>query len=119
MFIKMTQHWRQIIGLENIDLCAVASGVNKFPFLVTIREIFLSSFPHLPRKCPASPGKYYNKNITFTMEHNEILQKAMSPTPFPNGIYRHVIRCYNDDDPIGFALYFHIQINIRLNEERF
>lgn len=118
-FIKSGYVWRQILSFNNVDVCAVAAGVNNFPFLVTVRDIFLAKFTVFPRRCPALPGKYYARNISLTLDDSQSLNDAMSPTPLPNGVYRHVIRWFNKDDPIGFALYFHIEINIRMNEDRF
>lgn len=44
----------------------------------------------------------------------------ISPTILPNGIYRHVIKFYVDKyDPTGFCLWWHTEINLRMNDENF
>lgn len=118
--MKYTTTWRQYVKLDRIDICNIfRGGSDVIPYLATVRKSYMAEFTSLPRNCPIEPGKYYATNVSMGDTYGNQMNEAMTSTPLPNGIYRHVIRIHNDDDPVGFVLYWHIEVNIRMNEETF
>lgn len=115
-------YWRQFIKLQKIDACALGLGATSIDFLKSIIEEYRRMFPDLPYKCPIEPGKYFAKNVTFfdnispDFEWKEF--QKLTPS-LPNGIYRHVVKFHNEEDPIGFMLYFHIELYDKMGEDRF
>lgn len=115
-------YWRQIIKLDKIDACALATGATNIDFLKAMRDEYIRMFPNLPAKCPIEPGKYYAKNVTFFDHNNPLFEwrefQLVTPS-LPNGIYRHVVKFYNDEDPVGFMIYFHIELYDKMGDDRF
>lgn len=122
-YIKGTSTWRPIIQLNNLDVCGILSGSDVFPVARDFKKIVYEKLPTLPPNCPMLPMKHIFNNITVvepTMSIGKRIFAILGNTPFfPNGVYRNFARFYNEEDPIGFVYYVHIEINIRLNEDRF
>lgn len=89
------------------------------PFLKELRKLYFDGFKGMPQKCPMDPGKYYVQNFTIGGTYGDEMNTKLSTTPLPNGVYRHVIRIFTDNDPEGFVLYWHTEVNIRMNIEKF
>lgn len=80
-------------------------------------------FPSLPRKCPIMPQKVFLQNATImSPEIVEEVKKVINTytaSTLPNGVYRNVFKLYNEEDPLGFVFYYHLEIYFRLNDEIF
>lgn len=139
MMLKSGPSWRQIVSLDNIDICALANGFKTIPFLDAFRTYVKKTYPGIPFYCPIKPGSYYappvvmpthymnysdSQNMTFDEirrknENAGDLGSSFTPNLLPNGLYRHIIKLYNDLDPIGFCIYWHNEHYVRLNEDNF
>lgn len=130
---KSGTNWRQILKFEKVDGCLLAKGIN-MPFLVKLKERYDEAFPNLPRNCPIKVQSYVAQNISVIenqiSEFNMTLEdfqsskdfsviKMMTPKLLPNGIYRHSLRVFNDDDMIGMGIFVQLEINHRMNDEEF
>lgn len=115
--------WRQLIKLDNIDGCLFLNGMETLPLFEAVRQYYSTYFPNFPTRCPIQPGNYTAYNVTATDNRNgnpgEHLITKMSPVPFPNGLYRYLIRIYVDGDDIGVTLYWHSRIDVRMNDDKF
>lgn len=127
--------WRQIIKLDRIDIKSFLSGMNTMPFLKVVKEYYNDKFPQLPATFPIKPGKYYAKNITIVYndpleltyqvaEHRpqgnfDKLSASYSPLMIPNGVYRHIITFFKNDDSHVLSLYWHMELNYRMNADRY
>lgn len=121
-----TQLWRQIVRFTKVDACALFKGINSNEYLKAVRDQYFNLFPRLPNKCPIEPGNYSMQNVTIINESEKNRFKAdksnMKITPggfLPNGIYRHILRFHNNADPIGFAVYWHLEIYDKMGDDRF
>lgn len=89
---------------------------DSIPFVDAAKSYYLLQFPNLPTKCPIKPGKYYSENVTVFDENKQsfgasnILQK-LTIGELPNGVYRHVVKLSTIKDPVGFVLYWHVEIH--------
>lgn len=123
LFIKSSSNWRQLIKLDRIVVCPILEGVNALPVLATFRDIIYSIVPTLPRKCPFTPMRLTLQNATIMspefVEHIKKLMNDITATLLPNGVYRGVVKFYNDKDLQGFIIYYHIEVYFRLNDEVF
>lgn len=121
---------------DQIDACAVARGVNKFPLFAAFLNFIKERFPSLPSNCPVKIGTYSALNVLvvnnpvneFNMtqedqkKHSMFFSsviKSFSPSLLPNGVYRSILRLFNEDDKVGITLLWHVQLNHRLNDEEF
>lgn len=106
-------------------MCDFFAGSNLFQYLGEARKYYFNIAPPslVPRKCPILPGKYFVTNLSLTSGLNsgkaEEMNRALTPTELPNGLYRHVIKLFNDEDPVGSVIYWHTNINIRMNDDKF
>lgn len=117
-------YWRQFLKLDNIDVCALLNGENQIDFLKSAVEEYINLFPGLPKRCPIEKKKYSAKNVRF-IRTGEISNRNYShsaayltPKDFPNGIYRNTVRFYTDYDPEGFMIYWHVQMNQFMGDDR-
>lgn len=118
-----SNNWRQIIKLDQIDVCAVLHGVNTFPFFTAILEEYLRIMSNLPRKCPALPGKYYVENVTVIGEADseKPLSKIVSfltPGDLPNGIYRVAVN-FHAELILSASFICNVEIYNKMNEDVF
>jgi hypothetical protein len=124
------------LKLDKIDIRAMLHGVSNVAYLDTTMKMYKEYFPTLPSKFPIYPGKYFARNVTIiTNQVNEInmtdedykkntdiggkIYSSITPTILPNGYYRHIIRFYSDEDSEGFCLFWHTELNLRMNAEDF
>lgn len=119
VLLKAGGNWRSLISLSGIDVCLLLSGVNGIPYLKGLKNLVFEQFPNLPQKCPLKPGKYYTYNSTVHNYTGNELNKLLTNTPLPNGVYRLFGRAYTDIDKIGASIWCHIEIYERLNDEVF
>lgn len=137
LFYKSGQNWRQIINIKDVNFCEIAAGGNGMSLFKAIIDFYKKVLPNLPSKCPVLPGKYSVKNATvsvspkneFNMTMKDFQNRtvvpyqdmwaAMSPTLMPNGLYRSIVRVYNQQDPIGFSMYWVSEVNHRWNDQDF
>lgn len=118
---------RQLIKMDKIDVCAILTGLNSFPFFKVCYDYYIFLFPNLPRICPVQPAKYYQPNITvvFDVEGQGVatgfygILDAMSPLPLPNGVYRNTVHVYNRRYGSLGGLYFDIEIYDPMNSNKF
>jgi hypothetical protein len=123
---------------DNIDACGLLKGLNTSPFFAAVMDLYKSFFPNLPSTCPIPIGKYSVDNVTIVMNPKYELNmtyedhmkqsedqlhvrfnKALSSDFFPNGVYRHIVKLYNEKDPIGVTVSWFFEINHRMNDEVF
>lgn len=117
------QSWRQYMRFDKVDPCALARGVETNDYYKAFHDNYFKIFPGLPQKCPIVPGNYSMKNVTIVDEtgdksSNQDISSLYLTPKLPNGIYRNVIRMYNDDDPVGFSLYWHIENYDSMGDDR-
>lgn len=91
--------WRHIIKLENYDICWIAKNKDLLPMITALKKYYKKQFPSLPNDCPIQPDKYYAANVT-AMDESEDINNSVTTGQLPNGIYRHVIKMFNKNDPI-------------------
>lgn len=118
-----SQSWRQIVKLDRVDPCALMKGAESNNLIKSIVVFYREQFVGFPKKCPFNPGNYSIKNMTVIddSEDNFSRESTMfnSITPkLPNGIFRHVIRIWNDKDPLGFTLFWHVQHYDTMGDDR-
>jgi hypothetical protein len=132
MFRSGPSNWRQILFFNNIKLCEVFAGVKQVPFVADFYESMMKNFTSLPRKCPILAGKYsastdidigdkqeeMNKTIDDFKDNIHIML-SYTGSILPNGIYRHVVKLYNQKDPTGLSFLWQTEIYVRLNDEVF
>jgi hypothetical protein len=97
-------------------------GGDFIPLIKEVKNIIFEKIPHLPRNCPFEPMKYVIKNVTLASREFAMgrrIFKALGPGLLPNGIYRISARGYNNDDLVGVYWYMVVEINIRMNEDKF
>lgn len=116
--------WRRILKFDNLDACAILSGGHSIDFINAIRTQYLEMFPHFPKACPISKGRYYAKNITMMNQAAEAnrsagLFRTLSSGMMPNGIYRNSFRFYSDSDPEGFMVYWQVERYNSMGDDRF
>lgn len=121
LLYKSGVSWRQIIRLEKIKVCNFLSGSNMFQFLIAVRDGYNTlAPPSFPRKCPIKKGKYSASNISLVRgDLSYAANRAMTVGELPNGLYRHVISLSDDEDPVGATLWWHLLVNIRMNDDKF
>lgn len=121
--MKTTSTWRHLIKLDNIDACSLLVSMQDLPFLDAVRIYYKTYFPCLPQRCPIDPGNYTVTNVTVTDNRNgnpgEKLMLKVTPVSLPNGLYRHAIRFFTKDDPLGATMLWHTRIDIRMNDDKF
>lgn len=81
----------------------------------------MSNLPNFSTKCPIEPGNYTAYNVTAidNRQGNDVAQelwKAITPVPFPNGLYRHLLQFSTDGDKNGVTFYWHVKIDQPMNE---
>jgi hypothetical protein len=122
--------------IDDIDLCSLARGLNTNPLLKAVLKFYKKHLPNLPSTCPAIAGNYSAKNVTMIMNpkfelnmtlndfqkyeqpYSELVN-ALSSQLLPNGVFKHIIRFFNEEDPVGFALSWLLEFRHRLNNEDF
>lgn len=117
--IKSTQTWRQVIKLDKYDFCTLLNGIETIKFVNEFGKFFKKNFKSLPTKCPFRSGNYSISNVPITDSSGDEMNRGLTIGELPNGIYRHVIKIHTDDDPKAFAVYWHTEVYIRLNEDQF
>lgn len=132
-FIKphLGTSWRQILKFDKINVCASINiaktgSVGNSDILKAFWKEYYETFHGLPDKCPIERGKYFVRNQTvynsndndYASSHQSDLENTMTPK-FPNGIYRHIIRFYNDEDAEGFSAFWHVDRYDKMGEDRF
>lgn len=132
--IKSGPYWRQLIKLENLDLCSLFKGVNALPAAKEFVRKLKEDLPTLPYSCPVLPGQYggimeYKIEDVgkMTPEEYEKWRKNkpaeaddfVTSTLLPNGRYRDYIRVFNNEDPEGISVYYQFDKYLRLNDEVF
>lgn len=92
-----------------------------FQFLIAVRDAYNAlAPPSFPRKCPIKKGKYAASNISLVRgDLSYAANSAITVGELPNGVYRHVINLFDDEDPVGATLWWHLLVNIRMNDDRF
>lgn len=114
------QSWRQIIKIDDIDICGMMRiASHNIEFVRKVFEFYRHAFPNLPSKCPMLKKKYSAKNVTFFENVQESPNRMLSSVSLPNGIYRHTLKLTNKNDPEGFAAFWHVQIYDKMGEDRF
>lgn len=63
-------------------------------------------------------GKYLALNVTVINGCSYHSSGSLLALSLPNGIYRHTIKLSNDEDPIGFMMYWHMQRYDAMGEDR-
>lgn len=127
MLHKNGLSWRNIIALKDINICDTMSNPNSL-FFRPFREL-LEFFKGTPRNCPIPAGKS-DSNFTFSFgtfknlseemyDHIKKIASFVTPTLFPNGLYKFVMRFFNDEDPIGVLGYATVEFRIAMNDEDF
>lgn len=113
--------WRQLIKLDNIDACAVANGLNTIPLLDQFYKLFEKLINgKMPTKCPVVAGEHYVSNVTFKNDiARDIVSKTVTPSIFPNGIYRNFLRVSFPQDPGGLYMWNILEHSERYNEDTF
>lgn len=129
--------WRYITKIDGIDVCAVLRGSKQLPVVEEFYKLYIKAFPNLPRSCPIMPGKYSAKNVTFSFNDKDDMNKtikenqdkshgifkdvvgAITPHLFPNGYYKNVLQFTSAPDPDGYALSWITQSDFRMNEDSF
>lgn len=101
---KTLTNWRQIIKVDKVDLCDFYKNGNKLPFIGDGMHYFLDLIPNAPRGCPILPGEYYTHNISLGTAEQVASEPESFRFGFPNGVYKHTITIYNDEDPMGFKI---------------
>lgn len=103
-------YWRQIMAFDNINMCQLLKGMNTIPLITYYRDFFFEIIPNLPRSCPYLPGKYYTYNISIINDATgKDVEKTISPTAMPNGIYRTTLRYFTEEDKDGVCFWFHLE----------
>lgn len=74
------------------------------------KNFLFELFPFLPRQCPISPGKYYGYNISIDSNFGTGINKFITPTIMPNGVYRNVFKFQPDNDTEGVTIWIHRNI---------
>lgn len=101
-------------------------NANFIPFVKQAWGLLFKMIPEIPRKCPFPAGEY--RFVNKTIMSRELLQSWKNLISFmtlsatnlpPNGVYRIFYRFYSDEDSVGVVIYFDIEVNARLNEDRF
>lgn len=131
--------WRHIVRINQISGRDFVDGKNLMDLMKEFRSLVITALPDF-LKIPLKPMKLVVKNISTGMYKPEDgpldksteeaekkaskvqldLQYAMIPTfSLPNGIYRHVVRLYNDEDVQGFAFFWQTQIYHTFGESDF
>lgn len=116
-------YWHQFLKFEKIDAGTVFRGVDSFEYLKKNFEIYLTKFPGLINKIPIESGKYQALNVTAVYRNAQngtgtwTASEYLTPS-LPNGIYRHTIKLYNEEDPIGFMIYWHLQRYDAMGDDR-
>lgn len=113
--------WRQLIRLENYDPCWIAKHKDLLPTISALKKYYKKHFPNMPNDCPIQPGKYYAANVTVLDEKDdsygsEEINNSVTVGQLPNGIYRHLIKVFNKNDPFGFMLYWQVEIYNSMGE---
>lgn len=92
-----------------------------FQFTSAVRDAYNTlAPPYFPRKCPIKKGKYSISNMSLSRRDlASTVNGAMTVGELPNGVYRHVINLSDDEDPLGATLWWHLLVNIRMNDDRF
>lgn len=104
-------YWRQIIQLNEINLCQLLHSAHfSLPVVEYYRKFILGLFPHLPKKCPIAVGKYYDYNISVEANFGTESFQYISSSIFPNGIYRTIFKFYTRDDSIGVMIWSNMNI---------
>lgn len=113
--------------MTRIELCPLLDDFNiQSLFLRKMRDYLFDCIPTLPRKCPILPAEFRYENVTIVSP--EIIEKFKSLFTFvtptilgypPNGVYRMMIKVYSPQDPTGWMLWIHAEVNVRLNDDRF
>lgn len=57
----------------------------------------------------------YNKNRDAGGE----IWSSITPSLLPNGEYRHIIKLHNNEDPVGFCIFWNTELNLRMNVDEF
>lgn len=94
-------------------------------YMLAVRNYYIQLLPRFPRKCPIE-GNYTMKNVNVTIinesgdkfSHEDKIGEVFVTPKLPNGIYRQVVKMYNDDDPVGFAMYWHIENYDSMDDDR-
>lgn len=116
--------WRQIVKLANNDFCWLMKQTDNLPFLNFGKEYYFKQFPNLPQRCPIAVGKYYIENVTIFDDKDSFgshygMIKTLTSGELPNGVYRHLIKINNKNDPVGLVLYWHTHIYDKMGENSF
>lgn len=115
--------WRQIIKLENYDLCLIKRQNENLPVFNSLKEYYNKMFPTMPKKCPFQAGKYSAFNVTVVDELENIaaykIVQQITPASLPNGVYRHLLKIHTRQDSIGFMLIWHTEIYDKMGENLF
>lgn len=94
---KIGGNFRQIIVLNNLDICGIFKNIYVFPQLVNeLIATNASMFPGMIHKCPYKFFKIYN--ATISAEEKYLETNAPNRSPYPNGLYRNRIAVFDDLD---------------------
>lgn len=114
------QSWRQIIKIDDINVCEMMRLANhNIDFVRKVFEFYRHALPNLPSGCPMLKKTYSAKNVTIFENPEDSANRMLSTVNLPNGIYRHTMRLSNKEDPEGFAAFWHVQIYDKMGEDRF
>lgn len=94
------------------------------PLFKNTLDLVFEKVPNMPRSCPILPGKYYNENLTIVSpemieEYQKLIRLITDKGILPNGVYRNFLKYYSNDVPVGIAYYYNVEVNFRMNEDRF
>lgn len=121
LFKLSSNNWRQLIKIDKIDACLMASGLHSLPFVDQFFKLLKSMVNgQIPMSCPLDPGEYYAYNLTMPYDTGQdLIIKTLTPSFLPNGIYRNFFRVSFPNDPDGLFNWNVLELNDRNRENKF
>jgi hypothetical protein len=131
-FIKnKSVYWRQIVNLDKLDVCILLAGASKIPMVAGFMRYYKRILPNAPTKCPFVPANIsltlilengikrneYNVTVDDIRKNKKFQLPQLSTTILPNGLQRHFIRLYFDQDPQGMVISWTNEYYVRMNDD--
>lgn len=112
---------------ERIDVCAVAAGANSFPLYKAVFDWYRFLLPNFPKSCPVAVGRYFQSNVTILFDKTtqgeatglDLVMAAITPIPFPNGVYRNTMIFYNYGLGYIGEIVWDVEVYDAMNEDQF
>jgi hypothetical protein len=123
-------NYRQIVSVKKIEVCKLMDNLDNFPLFTDAVKLFAAVYPGLIHKCPYEVSlvfkilqvtclnlfsqqsiKIYNATMTLLKDKMNL----WAFQPIPNGIYKNVVKIYDDEDEKISALDIYFEKKVHFN----